>query len=84
VLLSQCSKNRRGAEAFAAFVSIAQTAHEKVGTDRDPSLPVSLFADYSSRRPLTNYLATLSGSTPAKNVAETMLLGRFYDALRFT
>jgi transposase len=27
--VSQCSKNRRGAEAFAAFVSIAQTARKK-------------------------------------------------------
>jgi transposase len=29
--VSQCSKNRRGAEAFAAFASIAQTARKKVG-----------------------------------------------------
>lgn len=29
--VSQCSKNRRGAEAFAAFVSIAQTARKQAG-----------------------------------------------------
>ena len=27
--VSHCSKNQRGADAYAAFVSIAQTAHKK-------------------------------------------------------
>jgi transposase len=29
--VSQCSKNRRGAEAFAAFASLAQTARKREG-----------------------------------------------------
>lgn len=30
--VSQCSKNQRGADAFAIFMSIAQTERKKIGT----------------------------------------------------
>jgi len=62
-----CSKNRRGAEAYATFAGIAQTARNKAQHYRIRDLSVSLFVAYSDSRPLIDYGNLIRTALPSNS-----------------